>query len=157
MTVPPVMQSSPTREAERPSGDFPAEPKRRPLQLRALRLLLVLATISAILTLWQICPRDSSVVIYVGKPMDMVDYLSESWIVLALAASKCFIFSIIALALAAIISTSLLLMGLLRPGGIVFVEGAAAFIQTWPLLAIMTILLVIQRGVYKSIVYFLWL
>lgn len=98
---------------------------------------------------WENAHADSSViVIYFGRPSDVLAYLRSEWAALLYGALVCTLVSIFSLILSGVLSVILLTAGLLSERGVKVIERIAALTQTVPMLVIVTVSLLLETQLF---------
>lgn len=95
--------------------------------------------------------QDNSIVVYFGRPIDILNYFSSNWRYLLWASIYCFFISSASLILAGVIAILLLTFGLRSNGVLRTVEQIAAVSQTIPVLVIVTVCLLIERQLVRTL------
>ena len=91
------------------------------------------------------------IVIYFGRPADIITYVSaERWTLLS-SSIQCVLVATISLVFSGLLATFLLVLGLRSNQHLKLMEGMAAALQTIPLLVIVTVTLLIQTQLMKSL------
>jgi len=91
---------------------------------------------------------NSALVVYFGRPWDVVRYLLFAPWELLTTSVYCFLAASAALILAGILATALLVVGLFSDGRLRVIERLAAVSQTIPVLVIVTISLLIEKELF---------
>lgn len=119
------------------------------------RVLLVLAVglaVGLLIYAWQcLASNQSHVVSYFGRPSDTWLYLMGNWKTLLSSSVMCLSVAAGSLVLAAFMSLLLLAYGLHSPKRLPSIERFAAYLQTVPMLVVVTICLVIQKELFKVV------
>lgn len=98
---------------------------------------------------WEKTYANSSViVIYFGRPSDVIAYLRSEWAALFYSALVCTLVSISSLVLSGVLSVILLTAGLLSERGVKVIERIAALTQTVPMLVIVTVSLLLETQLF---------
>lgn len=95
--------------------------------------------------------NDSPLVVYFGRPRNIIEYVSSNAAYLAWAAGNCFLSACLSLLLASLCAVLMLSIGLLRDGWLKRIEYIAASLQTVPFLVIVTVFLLAQRALFEAI------
>jgi ABC-type nitrate/sulfonate/bicarbonate transport system permease component len=117
----------------------------------------VLATSASLLLLILIASSldglssNNPFVVYFGTPRDARIYAAANWQQLSQSAGKCLLTALLGLALAGILSTLLLSLGLLRHGWLTTIERLAAVSQTIPILVIVAFALIVETTVFHAL------
>jgi ABC-type nitrate/sulfonate/bicarbonate transport system permease component len=112
----------------------------------------VLLGLCVVVSIWGlVLSDDNSIVIYFGRPADVVGYLSTNWQHLAYASLSCLLTAVASLILAAFLTIVLLVIGLVRENWLSRVEWLAATSQTIPFLAIVIVFLLVERSVFELV------
>ena len=89
-------------------------------------------------------PNDSVIVIYFGRPSDILAYVVVERYILLASSFWCLFVAIVSLVLSGVLSVLLLVAGLLTDGRLGAIERVAAALQTVPVLVIVTISLLVE-------------
>jgi len=92
--------------------------------------------------------QSDFVVVYFGRPTDILGYLHLEWAALLSSIGGCVWVSIASLVLAGVLSVVLLTAGLLSEGGVKAIERIAAMSQTVPTLVIVTVSLLLETQLF---------
>jgi|CXWL01.1.fsa_nt_gi ABC-type nitrate/sulfonate/bicarbonate transport system permease component len=108
--------------------------------------LVLVAGLAWVLVAWDnTYANNSVVVVYFGRPSDILAYLHSQWAVLFYGGLRCTLVAISSLILSGVLSVILLTVGLLFEGGVKAIERIAAISQTVPMLVIVTVSLLLEN------------
>lgn len=119
-------------------------------KITALAIGLVLvAGLAWVLVAWDNTYANSSVVVvYFGRPSDILEYLHSHWEVLFYGSLRCTLVAISSLILSGVLSVMLLTAGLLSRKGVETIEGVAAMSQIVPMLITVTVSLLLELQLF---------
>jgi ABC-type nitrate/sulfonate/bicarbonate transport system permease component len=111
-------------------------------------LLLIFIFIS----LWELkLDKDNVIVIYFGRPTDIIQFVSVQWANILKGAFTTFFIAIVALFLSSIFAITFLYFGLHSNRLINYVEKTAAISQTIPIFVIVTVTYLIEKSLAKTL------
>lgn len=115
-----------------------------------LASLLTLAAASLLLWWWsKQATTESVIVIYLGRPWDVIEYVGNNWPRLAIGSLQCLLTALASLAIAGLLAITLIILGLFSQRGLSRIERVAAGFQTLPILVIVTVCFLLEREIFR--------
>lgn len=123
---------------------------RRTAQAFVVALVALLAYVA--LGTWETTASNRGpLVVYFARPSDTWRYLRTEWAALASSAFMCLLVASMSLLLSALASLSLLVAGLYSTSKLRMIERSAAYSQTVPTLVVVTISLLAEKQLFKTL------
>jgi ABC-type nitrate/sulfonate/bicarbonate transport system permease component len=101
---------------------------------------------------WEVSfARECKIVIYFGRPRDVLNYVLSSWPDLCKESLRCFLTATASLVLAGVMAVLLLVLALSFNGGLRVIERLASTSQTIPFLVIVLLFLLTEKPLFKAL------